>query len=64
MTASCVRIGTPALTSRGMGAREMTFIAALIGRVLDSSADEKVLAKVRGEVRDLCKQFPMYVDRQ
>jgi glycine hydroxymethyltransferase len=63
MTASGVRIGTPALTSRGMGAREMTFIAALIGRVLDSPADEKVLAKVRGEVRDLCKQFPMYQDR-
>ncbi len=63
MTTSGVRIGTPALTTRGMRAREMTFIAVLIGRVLDSPADEKVLAKVRGEVRDLCKQFPMYQDR-
>jgi glycine hydroxymethyltransferase len=64
MTTSGVRIGTPALTSRGMGAREMTIIAALIGRVLDAPADERVLAKVRGEVKDLCRQFPMYEDRQ
>jgi len=61
---SGVRVGTPALTARGMGAREMTLVAALIGRVLDSPADEQVLAKVRGEVRDLCRQFPMYEDRQ
>jgi glycine hydroxymethyltransferase len=47
-----------------MGAREMTLVAALIGRVLDAPTDEAVLVKVRGEVRDLCKQFPMYEDRQ
>jgi glycine hydroxymethyltransferase len=61
---SGVRVGSPALTSRGMGAREMTIVAALIGRVLDAPTDEKVLAKIRGEVKDLCKQFPMYEDRQ
>jgi glycine hydroxymethyltransferase len=64
MTTSGVRVGTPALTARGMGAREMTLVAALIGRVLDAPGNEQVLAKVRGEVRDLCRQFPMYQDRQ
>jgi glycine hydroxymethyltransferase len=63
MTTSGVRVGTPALTTRGMGAREMTLVASLIGRALDAPSDEAVLAKVRGEVRDLCRQFPMYEDR-
>jgi glycine hydroxymethyltransferase len=64
MTTSGVRIGTPALTTRGMGPREMMYVAALIGRALDAPEDERVLSKVRGEVRDLCRQFPMYQDRQ
>jgi glycine hydroxymethyltransferase len=60
MTTSGIRIGTPALTTRGMGAREMSLVASLIGRALDAKDDEAVLARVRGEVRDLCQHFPLY----
>ncbi|HET9595852.1 MAG TPA: serine hydroxymethyltransferase [Anaeromyxobacteraceae bacterium] len=62
MVTSGVRIGTPALTTRGMGTREMATVAALIGRALDAPRDEAALSRVRGEVKELCRQFPMYQD--
>jgi glycine hydroxymethyltransferase len=60
---SGIRVGTPALTTRGMGVAEMRRVAALIGRVLDAPADEASLARVKGEVRELTRQFPLYPDR-
>jgi glycine hydroxymethyltransferase len=60
---SGIRLGTPALTTRGMGPAEMRTVAALVGRVLDAPGDEKVLARVKGDVHDLTRQFPLYPDR-
>jgi glycine hydroxymethyltransferase len=60
---SGIRVGTPALTTRGMGVAEMRKVASLIGRVLDAPADEASLSRVRGEVHELTRQFPLYPDR-
>ena len=55
---SGVRIGTPALTTRGMREPEMRRIGAWIGQVLADPADTAVQVKVRAEVKELCQQFP------
>jgi glycine hydroxymethyltransferase len=60
---SGIRVGTPALTTRGMGVAEMVQVASLIGRVLDAPADEASLSRVRGEVHELTRRFPLYPDR-
>jgi len=60
---SGLRIGTPALTTRGMREGEMREIARLIARVLEAPADSAVLANVREEVRALCGRFPLYPSR-
>jgi glycine hydroxymethyltransferase len=62
MVASGIRIGTPALTTRGMGEAEMDQVGDLIARVLAAPADEQVLAMVRQEVERLCRSFPLYPD--
>jgi glycine hydroxymethyltransferase len=59
MKASGIRLGTPALTTRGMGPEQMKQTAAWIDQVLSSGGDEQVLSKVRQGVRDLCAQFPV-----
>jgi glycine hydroxymethyltransferase len=64
MIASGVRIGTPAVTSRGMREAEMELIATLIGRALAGSGDEGVLSSVRMEVEALCRKFPLYPEHR
>ena len=56
---SGVRIGAPALTTRGMREPEMAAVARLIGRVLDAVDDESVRAAVRGDARELAAAFPI-----
>lgn len=59
---SGLRVGTPALTTRGMGTEEMVVVGNLMADVLDSRGDEEVEKKTRARVRELCDAFPMYGD--
>lgn len=57
---SGLRIGTPALTTRGMKEDEMRRIGAWIAEVLNDPANEDLISRVRGEVSEMCAGFPMY----
>ncbi|HHY17182.1 MAG TPA: serine hydroxymethyltransferase, partial [Firmicutes bacterium] len=57
---SGIRIGTPAITSRGMKEEEMKIVAALIDRTLSQIDDEEALGKISEEVRELTGRFPFY----
>jgi glycine hydroxymethyltransferase len=63
MVTSGIRLGTPAVTTRGMKAPEMAEIAALIDAVLSSPGSASVEAKVRGQVQELTSRFPLYPGR-
>jgi len=60
MITSGIRIGTPALTTRGMGEDEMQTIASLIDQVMRDIDNEAVIKKVKWEVSELCQNFPLY----
>ena len=63
MVTSGIRIGTPAVTTRGMGEPEMAEIASFIRRVLDNPGDVEELDSIRAEVEMLCRRFPLYTRR-
>jgi glycine hydroxymethyltransferase len=60
MVASGIRLGTPAVTTRGMREAEMDLIGELIARALKTPDDDRALAMIRMEVESLCRKFPLY----
>lgn len=62
--ASGIRLGTPALTSRGMKEQEMTVIAALIDELISNIDEENVYPRVKAKVGELCESFPLYPERR
>jgi glycine hydroxymethyltransferase len=64
MKPSGIRIGTPAVTTRGMKEAEMRQISHWIAEALDHRADNAVLAKIRKQVLGLAEEFPLYAERR
>jgi glycine hydroxymethyltransferase len=64
LKASGIRIGTPALTTRGMKEQEMRIIATWIAKALEKRNDDAALARIRGEVAELANRFPLYAWRR
>jgi len=63
MVASGIRLGTPAVTTRGMREPEMDQIGEFIARVLAAPDDDRAIGMVKSEVERLCRRFPLYPDK-
>ncbi len=63
VTTSGVRVGTPAITTRGMKEAQMAQVGELLGKALDAASDDAALARIRGQVKELAQQFPLYASR-
>jgi glycine hydroxymethyltransferase len=63
MVTSGIRVGSPAVTTRGLKEAQMATVGALIGQALDHAGDDAALAKLRGQVKELAQQFPLYASR-
>lgn len=57
---SGIRVGTPAVTTRGMKETEMLIIAELINKAIINSGNEKILSEIKEDVKELCSKFPLY----
>jgi glycine hydroxymethyltransferase len=60
MVASGIRVGTPAITTRGLREPEMDLVAGLMARALATPDDDSALASIKREVEALCERFPLY----
>jgi len=59
---SGIRLGTPAVTTRGFKESEMELIGESIAKVIDNLNDKSVIAKVKKDILELCKNYPLYPD--
>lgn len=57
---SGIRIGSPAMTTRGFGKEEFAQVVSLIDRVLQKPDDNEVIENVKEEVKEICDNFPLY----